>query len=411
MHKIHVCFFIDNSNCTIDKFSSFKSLFDKLLNDDNFKVSILKESNNISNTFNNFLNNLPSNVKIYTYHINNFNLDLARLDIDYIFTCNPYLQSYMNWNEWKKKIKICYIEYGTTFITENILKKEYISSEAIPVMGQAYRIFYENNFIFDGILKFNPNMDRNKLVVSGKPKYDYIFKDKRNIRQDLWRLNKDKNNKIKRIIWSPHCSFVPTWINSIPHSQFLKYYELWLEIPKDYPNLDIVMKPHPALFINLEKLENLGWNRKKINEWKENFLSNPNTQIIENGLYDDLFLTSDAMINDSVSFIVEYLPTLKPLLLCRNGYGKDGYSKYGENIAKAHYNAYNKEDIINFIENVVVGEKDNMLKEREKALKDNIFIPKGGSGLFIKNYLKNDYEENSSKKINLKEIFRNKYNI
>ena len=52
-----------------------------------------------------------------------------------------------------------------------------------------------------------------------------------------------------------------------------------------------------------------------------------------------------------------------------------------------------------------------MLNERKKALKENIFIPEGGSGLFIKNYLKNDYKENSSKKINLKEIFRNKYNI
>ena len=147
------------------------------------------------------------------------------------------------------------------------------------------------------------------------------------------------------------------------------------------------MKPHPNLFPSLELQTNGEWNKDRQDNWKKEFLDNNNTQIIENGLYDDLFLTSDAMINDSVSFIAQYLPTLKPFLLCENTKGP-GYNEWGQNIADSYYKAHNEEDVIKFIKKVLIQGNDYMLNERKNALKRNIFIPNIGAGNYIKEYLK-----------------------
>ena len=394
--EIHISFLIGPAGHTIDKWPTFNTLFQECCKDKKFKVSILRVSEEETETYNDFLANLDKKIKVYTYFKNNKELNLKLLNIDYLFVLNPYGHDKVDFNKWYKKIKICYIEYGCTFITENMNSERYLG---YPIYKLAHKLFYENDFMFDNICKFN-NISKEKLVVSGKPKYDYIFKKPENINNNLWKLDKSKNKNVKRILWTPHSTVRDVDPNTCgSHSKFLEYCDLWLKIPKMYPDLDIIMKPHPNLFHALEYCTNGEWDKNKIQKWKDNFLDNPNTQIIENGLYHDLFLTSDAIINDSISFIVEYLLTLKPFLLCRNGFGLDGYSKYGENIANSYYNAYKKEDIINFIEDVVLNEHDIMYEKRKKVLEENIFIPSNGAGNFIKEYIKKDYKKGDKMKI------------
>ena len=57
----------------------------------------------------------------------------------------------------------------------------------------------------------------------------------------------------------------------------------------------------------------------------------PNTQT-EFGEYRDMFLTSDAMILDSVSFMQEYLFTEKPLLVLRKEKDSESFNTFGEEI-------------------------------------------------------------------------------
>lgn len=51
--------------------------------------------------------------------------------------------------------------------------------------------------------------------------------------------------------------------------------------------------------------------------------------------YHKLFDTCDLIINDSVSFVMEWLPTGKPMILVRSEDAR--YSEYGENIIKHNY--------------------------------------------------------------------------
>lgn len=415
MNKIHVCFFLDDLNHTFAKFSSsLQPIFNACCNDNNFKISILKESNNISNTFNDFLNNLNNKIKVYTYFVNNTKLDLKRLNIDYMFTMNPYYQSHMNWDEWGGKFKLCLKLYGV-YCDLTIIEDDRCQFKKQNIFKQSDFVFCDSHYHKQVLSEYWKN--DNKFIVSGSPNFDYILKNKTLINQNLWKLDKNKVKNVKRIIWSPHHSIKLHWLNNLTESNsksfsnnlkgysfFLEYCDLWLKIPKLYPQLDIIMKPHPILFKNLETQTNGEWNQNKINNWKNNFLDNPNTQILEDGTYDDLFLTSDAIINDSISFVAEYLPTLKPFLLCTSP-ETPKYNTFGKNITNSYYKAYCEQDIINFIENVVIGNNDPMYQDRKRAMKENIFVPNGGSGKFIKNYIKKDWYDNNPKAFNTKNIF------
>lgn len=384
--KIHICFALDG---VFEKWSSVKTLFDECLKDDKIKISLMRTSEEQKNFLEHEIK-IHKNIDIYDFvSKENKILNLEKLNINYFITYNQYLDSLnkclFGKNAKTKKIKFLFMEYGTTFITENI-NNAYVLSHII--YKKAYKMFYENDFMFDNIVKFN-EINKEKLIVTGRPKFDYILKDKEIINQNLWKLKKTRETK--RIIWTPHYTIKENINSSGRHSQFLKYYKLWLEIPKKYPNLDIIMKPHPYLFENIELFTDGEFNKEKVDNWKKEFLNNPNTQIVENKEYDDIFLTSDAIINDSISFIAEYLLTLKPFCLCRNGIGKDGYSEYGEDIAKAYYNAYDENDIINFIENIVLKEIDPLKEEREIKLNKYIHIPERGAGKCIKEFIIDDY--------------------
>ena len=80
---------------------------------------------------------------------------------------------------------------------------------------------------------------------------------------------------------------------------------------------------------------------------------------MDNGLlcegdYNDLFLTSDAMIHDSMSFIAEYLYVMKPSLFLMNDPDiENRLNDFGRMAVRQHYHAYNEQDISDFIENVV----------------------------------------------------------
>ena len=98
--------------------------------------------------------------------------------------------------------------------------------------------------------------------------------------------------------------------------------------------------------------------------------------------------TSDALITDCGSFLAEYLPSKKPIMLLVNK-NSIGYNEIGEKIVDSYYKAYKNDDIIDFIENVVIKENDHL--EKERLLNLNLIQPNGdGAGKFIVNHIKDE---------------------
>ena len=95
------------------------------------------------------------------------------------------------------------------------------------------------------------------------------------------------------------------------------------------------------------------------------------------GPYVDLFKSSDALIHDCHSFIVEYLYTKKPVLYLANFERESQCNEVGKKAFACHYQGTTKEDVIQFIDEIVLGEKDTMSQVR-RTFYDTILVPPHG---------------------------------
>jgi CDP-glycerol glycerophosphotransferase (TagB/SpsB family) len=202
---------------------------------------------------------------------------------------------------------------------------------------------------------------RNKginTIVTGYPGMD-IFLQKGYNPIDDWKI---KNRKIKRIIWAPHHT-ISGMGASLDYSTFLSYSELMLQLAEKYKNeIQIAFKPHPVLRPNLSKEE--VWGKNKTDEYYQKWADLPNG-LLEEGNYIDLFLTSDGMIHDSSSFVIEYLYTNKPVMfLINNDSIPDKFNEIGKMAFSKLYHGKSQKDIEEFIRNVIIRGKDIGKEER-----------------------------------------------
>ena len=88
--------------------------------------------------------------------------------------------------------------------------------------------------------------------------------------------------------------------------------------------------------------------------------------------YLALFDTSDGIINDSISFVGEYMYVDKPMLFLERP--EQRFNELGEVLIKAHYKVSGQDymGIDNFVNEVVVKGNDHMKQEREKIFSEEL---------------------------------------
>lgn len=226
-----------------------------------------------------------------------------------------------------------------------------------PLQNAAWQLYCA----YDKLAKFWQSVMDNKgvnAITTG-----YSFGD------DLSELNAEeaeaawKNDKSerKRIIWAPHHSISSTdTIGRV--STFLIYFEEMKEIAIKYKDrLLIAFKPHPVLYSRLVGL----WGREKADSYFDFWRNSENTQL-HTGDYLALFGGSDALIHDSGSFRCEYLYLDKPCMYLYRPDAESELNEVGIAALNAHYSGYKYEDIIEFIENVVIGGHDTKVPIRKE---------------------------------------------
>lgn len=226
----------------------------------------------------------------------------------------------------------------------------------------AYKDYYESDLLYDVAQSYRMDHVPNFSSL-GSPKLDYYFEEHELIKSP-WKYN----GSYKRIIWAPHFSFKETG-NTYIVASFLEICDFMVDIAKKYQDrIEFIFKPHPLLRHELERY----WNIEKINAYYAIWDNMPNTQFF-NGSYPELFVTSDAMIFDSISFILEYFMTGKPAIytVCQNA--KLAFNRFGEEIYRHVYHTKElQSDIISFIENVVIAGNDSRKQERERFIFEHL---------------------------------------
>ncbi|MDL2261887.1 CDP-glycerol glycerophosphotransferase family protein [Bacteroidales bacterium OttesenSCG-928-I21] len=269
------------------------------------------------------------------------------LNPDIVFFTRPYKDTLPQYYIYNFNDKItCYTGYSYVCVNDFHLNYN------LSFHNLLYYNFVETEIHKNFSEKYSFVKGRN-TVVTGAPGVENLIDE--HTPEDKW---KPQSERKKRIIWAPH----HTIDHTLNVSNFLLYSDFMIDLAKKYEkHIQIAFKPHPLLKFRLYEL----WGEQRTEEYYNLWNTMPNTQC-EEGYYIDLFLTSDAMIHDSGSFIVEYLHTLKPVLFTvKNAEVKEKLNLVGLKAIDLHYFAYNDVELEKFINNVVLQENDELLDARK----------------------------------------------
>lgn len=229
-----------------------------------------------------------------------------------------------------------------------------------------------HNLVWRLYVETDEHLHYSKLYASNKGKNAQVtgypgidrFIDKTYLIKQYWKEDKAK----KKIIWAPHHTFQEGEV--VSYSCFLTYHQIMIDLACKYRDeIQIAFKPHPLLKIKLDKY----WGKEKADKYYAQWKNMSNTILVD-GDYVDLFLSSDAMIHDCGSFIIEYLYTLNPVLRLENGIDPSTeFNPFAEECLALHYHAYNAEEIESFIKNVIAG--IDPLKEKRLHFYDRKLLP------------------------------------
>lgn len=269
-------------------------------------------------------------------------LDIANFDIDILFYQQPWgLDESQSIEVVSKSSLCCYYAYGISVLE--------CPSEVRPFHEKLFAYFIPNDETKECLKKFEINSLEN-LVVVGYPKLD--------IYNDLEKNTQDK----KTIIYAPHHSYN----RGLKIGTFNKNGKEILEFAKQHPEFNWIFKPHPDLKEVLYKDKRFG------KEFSENYYAQWASigKIYDKGNYFEQFMTSDILITDCDSFLLEYMPTLNPLIrLERKGSAK--LSPIGKKIVKGIYRVNNFSECASILKRLDTPNQDT-LKEKRIEITDSI---------------------------------------
>ena len=281
---------------------------------------------------------------------------------DIIFFSNPYdglVDDRYNIRNYMGKTLTCYVNYAFCNVP-----KQY--SCASLFHQKVWRYYVECDENLDEIKKFYSG---DNCVVTGYPTAD-LFASTIATGKD-WKL---KDEKLKRVIWAPHHT-IEGQTGLIQFSTFLLYHEVMLRMAKEYKDVaQFVFKPHPLLLPAL--YEHPDWGKQRTDAYYDQWANGNNTAFV-NGDYIDLFKSSDAMIHDCGSFIIEYLYVQKPVMILGNFDRISQSNEVGKKAYACHYEGKSEEDIKAFIDNVVIKGEDSLNEKRSLFYKENLLPPNG----------------------------------
>ena len=276
--------------------------------------------------------------KVKTTQDKDFNIE----EYDILFYCTPFdFYDDINIRDLKLTQLVCYVSYSY-MLAEKIDKLD------LPAYFLSWKMFCDSKYYMNLVRK-RSRVYGDNAVFLGFLKMDPIYKIAK-------KSTKDK----KVIIYAPHHSLTS---DRAKFSTFDMNYIKILELAKKYKNkLTWIVKPHPMLR-SQSVAAGLFKTEEEYDEYLNEWIRSGSGIVVENGDYMQLFVESDAMITDSVSFIAEYQFTHNPLLLLESGQQK--YNEFGERIRSILYKCDGNdiEQIDTFINNVLV-EKDPDYEKR-----------------------------------------------
>jgi CDP-glycerol glycerophosphotransferase (TagB/SpsB family) len=286
---------------------------------------------------------------------------LKLLEPDYVFVNYPWQRNYqpaVRFDHLVESTRLAYVPYFSLVMVDEPDDEPGGGQGDAPVATHLYtqRLHQLASLVFTqekDVLDAYALTERGNSHVhfTGSPKIDNLACEA-DAGKSSWPL---EDGKFK-IIWAPHHSYSPHWYN---FGVFSKIYRQMLEFAKANSDIQIVLRPHPFLWSTLTDRKVL--TETELSSWRESWYKLPNTAVDEEGSYAGLFLATDILVTDGISFLGEYpLVTGKPAIFFENA-DHWKFSTTGEIAAASSIRVNNFEELTKMIERA----KNNCLPSRK----------------------------------------------
>lgn len=342
---VNVGIYSFGTNHSIDKYFQIMSVLNEIeKNDTRFKLSTVVDGTGIASN------------DLFNYYPHAEFVDLRKVDIndsglDCIIVIDPYSRPYTPYSKWR--VPIIYKEYGVAGAEAGA---GYLINKS--VYRYADLIITDNSFMKDKIKEAYPE----KKVVVGSPAFDFAVNNP-NCRSTVLRSFKqlDDGTLVSRkgcshpfnVLWTPHHSVEskPSFdkIEGGTYSTFVEYKDYLVgDFLRNNPDINLMIKYHPILpkrynaYCKHNGIDDTfaRWVKKvKSSEFKDRI------SFYDKSDYHELFEKADIILNDSISFLQEWLPTGKPMIVLRTPKTSQ-FSPYGESLISSCYESvYNVETL------------------------------------------------------------------
>jgi hypothetical protein len=260
---------------------------------------------------------------------------LKELAPDYIFTNYPWQRNYqpaIRFDKLAEISRLCYVPYFSLAMVQEPDDEPGGGMNGGTVATHLYkqRLHQLASLLFtqDALVKqaFSQT-DRGESYVHfvGSPKIDAL-----RLLAEEGRASWPMEGDAFRIIWAPHHSYSPHWLN---FGVFSKIANQMLDFAKANPDIQVVLRPHPFLWGTL--IDRKVMPEETLSDWRRNWDQLPNTSVDEDGSYAELFLATDLLMTDGISFLGEYpLISGKPAVFFENE-GHWNFTPIGEIASEA----------------------------------------------------------------------------
>lgn len=381
--KVNVVFICERPSV----WESLKSVYEKMINDKRLNISIIAIP---------YIKQQPlSNKNIIVYEsegseefwkeyncINGYNYEKnewfnpLKLKPDYVFFQRPY--DYIRYKAYRsyylsKFAKICYVGYyGVICINEIYLitLPKYFMSNVSFFFAQSEM---ETSFVRNELEKYDNKII--SVVNTGFPRFYsmMMYKNKESI---VW-----NRSKLFRIIWNTR------WSTNEGNCNFFKYKDYFYEYCIRNADIDFVYRPHPQAFQEWNATGEFSKHDQEI--FRKQYSNIDNMHIDESNSYYDLMYSSDVLISDYSSLILDYLITGKPIIYCECLNCKMIGNM--DSIIDCLYIAHNWEEIVEIIDKLKVG--IDPLKKYRSIIRENYVVDGKDPAEEISNIIYKDMEK------------------
>lgn len=273
-------------------------------------------------------------------------------------------------------VRIAYIPYGLDVGGgQDNLRWQY----DLEVQRSAWRVFVrsEDHRRMYGLHCLSGNRH---VMVTGHPKIDNIVAHCRPADADRQSSGKDGR---KRILWCPHFT-----VEKGGWATFMALYDSILAFFEQKPSdLSLIVRPHPLFFGRLNEVAAEATVTEV--QLRKRLGQAPWIVFDETENYSDAFLSSDALMTDAGSFLLEYLPTEKPILYLHNPDGPGLNESAG--FVDSYYQASDFSAVLDFFEMVRKGD-DPGREERLSLIPFLLHRTDGTVGAQIANHIAQEWE-------------------